>query len=108
MPINYNINPNDPEFWVICEALGADIFKHSQMKKQEDGSYEVEFKVGGVELDFSKVARQLIVNVNKLATKKAIDILHSRCDNLVSAIDAIEQSIDTHKDAILKFCSEEE
>lgn len=36
----------------MCEAIGNDRSLIDKMKKNNDGSYSVDFKVGGVSLDF--------------------------------------------------------
>ena len=73
--INYKPKYGDMEMWLILAAMSHD-FEHdfdllNKMKVNPDGTYPVKFEVGGVELDFSKVAERIDKEINEMVKKAA-------------------------------------
>lgn len=57
---NYKPKHGDMELWLIFAAIKGDNDKILKMAKSEkDGTYPVKFEVGGIELDFSVVAKRI-------------------------------------------------
>lgn len=57
--------------WVVCHALGTDTSLVNQMKAEEPGVYDICLTCGGVELDFSKVCKQLDECFKQVVEKRA-------------------------------------
>lgn len=94
--MNYKPKQGDMELWLITAA--SDVDKLKQMKRNEDGSYPVVFSVGGVELDFSKVAKRIDSQITKLVTSKAQTLLDEHYGNLIKDINDIQERIENQKE----------
>lgn len=96
--MNYKPKSGDMEMWLICVAMGKDISLIDKMQKNEDGSYPVVFSVGGVELDFSKVAKRIDDQISELVTSKAQKLLDERYEGLLKDIYDIQERIENQKE----------
>lgn len=107
--INYKPKSGDPELWLISKAIGDNHDLIDKMERNEDGSYPISFSVGGVELDFSKVAneiRNMVDNVcinnqkriDELVTDKAMSILHEKYRDILDSIADIEGRLDYQRE----------
>lgn len=76
--MNYKPKAKDIEFELISMAIGEDPALVDKMRRNEDGGLPIIFSVGGVELDFHKVAKMID---NRLNAKRAVDSI--KLTNLV-------------------------
>ena len=88
-----NFNADDIKTWLICESVDRNV-DYRNIKKNEDGSYQVFFSIGGVELDFNKVANR----INEMIARKAYDLLKQEYSDLIYAIQDIQERIEEHKE----------
>ena len=73
--MNYRPKHGDMELWLICAATNGDNDKILEMVNEKDGTYPVKFEVGGVELDFSVVAKRIEDSIDELVASKAQEFL---------------------------------
>lgn len=95
---NYKPKHGDMEMWLIVVAMGKDTKLIDKMQKNEDGSYPVVFSVGGVELDFSLVARRIDEQISEMVTNKAKTLLCETYDDLLNGISEIQERIENQKE----------
>lgn len=95
---NYKPKHGDMEMWMICVAIGEEHDLIHEMQKNEDGSYPVSFMVGGIELDFSKVARRVDEQINKLVTKRAKSLLNEKYEDLIGELIDMQERIKEQKE----------
>ena len=69
----------------------------------EDGSYPVVFSVGGVELDFSTVAKRIDESVNMLVEDKAKELLNNKYGKLIKEIEEIQDKLEEQKGKIFRY-----
>jgi len=100
---NYKPKHGDMEMWMICAAIGEKHELIDKMKKEEDGSYPVIFSVGGIELDFSKVAKRVDEQISELVKSKAESLLNEKYGNLIGEIMDIQERIEAQKDRLFKY-----
>lgn len=94
------------EMWLICVAIGEKHDLIKKMKKNSDGSYPVKFEVGGVELDFLKVAQRIENSVNKMVEEKARVFLECKYESLIEEITDIQDRLYYQKEKFFK-CEDE-
>lgn len=100
---NYKPKHGDMEMWMICAAIGEKQELIDKMKKDEDGSYPVIFSVGGIELDFNKVAKRVDEQISELVKSKAESLLNEKYGNLIGEIMDIQERIEAQKDRLFKY-----
>lgn len=88
-----NFSANDVKTWLICEAVSKD-FDYSKIEKNKDGSYPVFFSIGGVELDFNRVANR----ISEMIERKAYNILNQKYSDLIYEIQDMQERINEHKE----------
>ena len=84
--------------WIVVKCVsgyGTDLI--SKMKVNEDGTYPVEFKVCGVELDFERFTERLDKELNEFIDDRAKEILCEKYNNLVREIDEIQDALEHHE-----------
>ena len=86
------------EMWLVCTCIGKNHELIDKMQKNEDGSYPVVFSVGGIELDFSLVAKRIDEQVSELVTNKANELLEERYGDLLGEIMDIQERIKEQKE----------
>lgn len=91
--IDYKPKHGDMEMWMICTAIGEGHDLIHEMQKNEDGSYPVSFTVGGVELDFSKVAKRVDEQINNLVMEKAQILLSEKYGDMIGELMDIQERI---------------
>lgn len=91
--VNYNPKHGDMEMWMICAAIGEKHELIAKMKKNEDGSYPVVFSVGGIELDFNRVAKRVEEEISELVRNRAEELLDEKYGNLIGEIKDIQERI---------------
>lgn len=108
--MNYKPEYGDMELWLICTAIGSDHDLIDKMQKNPDGSYPVKFEIGGIELDFSKVAKRIgeVIdeienNVDQKVKEKASQMLKERYESLLGEIYEIQERIENQKDNLFKY-----
>ena len=72
--------------WVVCHALGTDTPVVNQMKVEEPGVYDICLTCGGVELDFSKVCKQLDECFEQVVEKRAGEMYLEQYDRRADEI----------------------
>lgn len=105
---NYKPGKNDMEMWLICHALGEASEGNGyhlidNMERNDEGSLPVEFKVGGVPLDFGLVAEHLDKSLNDMINREATNIFIKKCNNIISELENIEDNVSDLSDEIFKY-----
>lgn len=88
---------DDARMWVVCTAIGTDHDLIKEMKRNADGSYPVFFSVGGVELDFNKVAERIGKSFSEIVAKKAQELLDEKYNDLLNEIYDMQDRIKEQK-----------
>lgn len=101
--INYKPKHRDMEMWMICVATGENSKLINEMKRNADGSYPVIFSVGGVELDFKKVAQRVDEQIKELVESKAQSLLEEKYENLIGEIYDIQERIKNQKEKLFQY-----
>lgn len=101
--INYNPKHGDMEMWMICVAIGEKHDLIDKMKKNENGSYPVVFSVGGIELDFNRVAKRVEEQISELVRNRAEALLDEKYGNLIGEIMDIQERIKDQKESLFKY-----
>lgn len=107
--INYKPKAKDIEFELISMEIGEDPDLVDKMERNEDGSLPIVFSVGGVELDFHKVAKMIDnrlnakitvdnIKLNKLVMDKAQSLLTEKYNDLINDIADIQDRIKNQKE----------
>lgn len=102
---NYKIKHGDMELWLILAALG----KGEQRKNPDDftrnpdGSLPVKFEVGGVELDFSNVAKRIEDSIDSLVMNNAQQLLNTKYSHLINEIEDIQNRLEDQKATLFKY-----
>lgn len=104
---NFNPENGGMEMWMICTAVGNNRNLIKQMKKNSDGTYPVNFEVGGVKLDFSKVANGIKEHLNELVEQEASSMLSTKYDALIGELNDIQERIEDQKSKLFKYEWEE-
>ncbi len=105
--MNYKPKHGDMELWLICAAINGDNDKILKMAKSEkDGTYPVKFEVGGIELDFSVVAKRIEDSIDELVASKAQEFLDDKYENLIKGISDIQERIYDQKEKFFKYKDE--
>lgn len=101
--INYKPKHEDMEMWLICVAIGdnPDLIQH--MNKNEDGSYPVMFSVGGVELDFCKVAKRVDESISEMVSGEANKLLQEKYGDCIGELMEIQERIEEQKKTLFKY-----
>lgn len=100
---NYKPKHGDMEMWMICVAIGENHELIDKMKKNKDGSYSVIFSVGGVELDFSSVAKRVDEEISELVKNEAKTLLDEKYGNLIEEIMDIQERVKNHTENLFKY-----
>lgn len=95
---NYKPKYGDVEAWMIRTAIGEEYDLIYEMQKNEDGSYPVSFMVGGIELDFSKVARRVDEEISELVAKRAQALLNEKYEDLIGELMDMQERIKEQKE----------
>lgn len=101
--MNYKPKHGDMEMWLICVAGGTKIEEMKNMKVNPDGTYTVKFEVGGVELDFSAVAKRIEESIDVLVEDKARRLLSSKYDSLIGEMYDIQERLVNQKKDLFKY-----
>lgn len=100
--INYKPKHGDMEMWLILAAMNHDFELLDKMKVNPDGTYPVKFEVGGVELDFSKVAERIDKEINEMIKEKAEKLLNEKYNSLIEEIYDIQERLEEQKNNLFK------
>lgn len=100
---NYKPKHGDMEMWLICVAAGTKREEMKNMKANPDGTYTVKFEVGGVELDFSAVAKRIEESIDVLVEDKARRLLSSKYDSLIGEMYDIQERLVNQKKDLFKY-----
>ena len=101
--VNYKPKRGDMEMWMICVAIGESHKLIDKMTKNDDGSYPVIFSVGGVELDFKRVAQRVDEQIKELVEGKAQNLLEEKYENLIGEIYDIQERIKNQKENFFRY-----
>ena len=101
--MNYKPKHGDMEMWLICTAGETKREEMKNMKVNPDGTYTVKFEVGGVELDFSTVAKRIDDSINALVESKAQKLLDSKYGSLLQEIYDIQSRLKNQKKDLFKY-----
>lgn len=100
---NYKPKHGDMEMWLICVAGGTKREEMKNMKVNPDGTYTVKFEVGGVELDFSAVAKRIEESIDVLVEDKARRLLSSKYDSIIGEMYDIQERLVNQKKDLFKY-----
>lgn len=89
---------DDTRMWVVCNAVGENFDLIDKMKKNEDGSYPIFFSVGGIELDFDNVVKNIEQSFDLAVQKKAQELLDKKYDDLIGELYDIQERIEKQKE----------
>lgn len=95
---NFKPEYGSMEMWLVCTAMGKEHKLIDKMQKNEDGTYPVVFSVGGVDLDFSLVAKRIDEQISELVTNKAKTLLYERYEDLLGEITDIQERLEEQKE----------
>lgn len=101
--VNYKPKHGDMEMWMICVAIKDQHKLIDKMQKNEDGTYPVFFSVGGVELDFSQVAKRVDEQISILVEERAKELVNSQYGNLIEELMDIQERIEQQKEKLFKY-----
>lgn len=101
--VNYKPKHGDMEMWMICVAIGENHKLIDKMKKNDDGSYPVVFSVGGVELDFKRVAQRVDEQIKEFVEDEAQSLLEDKYGNLIGEIYDIQERIKDQKGKLFQY-----
>ena len=105
--MNYKPKRGDMELWLICVATASDLEKSANMKHNSDGTYTVKFEVGGVDLDFSAVAKRIEDSIDFLVESKAQQLLDAKYGRLINEINNIQERLKDQKETLFRYDWEE-
>lgn len=101
---NYKIKRGDMEFWLITVCMSyVDAENKNNVKINPDGTIPIKFEVGGVELDFLKVAARLERSIDDMIKHKAKDLLDEKYSDLLNQITDIQERLECQKDDFFKY-----
>lgn len=102
---NYKIKHGDMELWLILAALGEGEQRKNpdDFTRNPDGSLPVKFEVGGVELDFSNVAKRIEDSIDSLVMSKAQQLLEIKYSRLINEITDIQEQLENQKETLFKY-----
>jgi hypothetical protein len=83
---------------IILESVGDNYKLIDEMKKNDDGTYDVTLIVGGVELDFKNFAKCIEEQLVDFIEHEAQAIIDSKYSDLIQDIYDIQERIKTHRD----------
>ena len=106
--INYKMKHNDMELWLILAALGEGEQRKNPdtFTRNSDGSLPIKFEVGGVELDFSAVAKRIDESLDYLVKDKAQKLLDDKYSELIDAINNIQENLEWQKETLFEYSQE--
>lgn len=106
---NYKMKHGDMELWLIIAALGeGDQRKNpDDFTRNPDGNLPVKFEVGGVELDFSNVAKRIEDSIDFLVESKAQQLLDAKYGRLINEINNIQERLKEQKETLFRYDWEE-
>lgn len=93
MATNWKPKRGDIQMWLVCAAIGKDRNLIDKMEKDEAGNYPVLFSVGGVELDFNNVAKNLEKSLNELVANRAQELLDEKYEELIEELSDMQERI---------------
>lgn len=73
------------------------------MQRSPEGGYPVVFSVGGVELDFNKVAKRIDEGINAYVLDKAQQLLADKYGTLSCEVDRMLEKIKEHEDVLFSL-----
>lgn len=101
--VDYKLHNSNIGMWLLCEALSEKHDLTEEIKRNSDGSYPVKIEVGGVELDFLKVAQRIENSINNLAKIEAHNILSEKYKELIKDIYDIQNQSYHQREKFFKY-----
>ena len=105
---NYKMKHGDMELWLILAALGEGNQRKNtdDFTRNSDGSLPIKFEVGGVELDFSAVAKRIDKSLDDLVKNKAQKLLDDKYSALIDTINNIQENLEWQKETLFQYSQE--
>lgn len=100
---NWKPESGSIEMWIIATVIGKQHDLINQMQKNEDGSYPIQFSVGGIELDFSRVAKNIEEEINRLTKDRAQQLLEEKCFDVCGELEDMQERIRDLKEQYFKY-----
>lgn len=96
--MRYNIKLQSPEWYAMCECMDitdADVPKIVEAHLDDGyGIYDIQFIVGGVELDFTKVLNRLYDKHEMYVENEAKAIVKQKYESLFTEIDVLKEKVE--------------
>ncbi|MCM1173407.1 MAG: hypothetical protein NC393_14950 [Clostridium sp.] len=93
----------DFEKWIVKMAVVEDLgLTAGRMKKDENGKYPIVFSVGGVELDFGKVAAMIGREVSRVIELEANALSMRKCSDIILEISELQKILAYQKNVLLR------
>lgn len=91
------LSPSDENMatFMLCEAIGKER-GHLDLKKDENGEYDVKLLLNGQELDFERFCESLSKSYNTALKKQTAELLSREYDNIVDEIQKIQETLREH------------
>ena len=90
----FNPEINSVAMWVVSAAIGEDFDLIDKMSLDENDLYDVEFKVGGVELDFNNVVECIAETYENAVNDRAKELLKEKFDTICNEAQSISERLD--------------
>ena len=83
---------------IVLESIGYNHHLIEQMKRNDDGTFDVVLTVGGVQLDFDRFAKVIEKQLEELIEGEAQAILDNKYSDLICEIEDIQERIQSQKE----------
>lgn len=100
---NYKFKHGDIEAWLIAAAIDGEQEVYDRIQRDPEGGYPVLFSVGGVELDFTKVAKRIDESIDTYVLDKAQQLLSDKYGTLSCEVDKMLEKIKEHEDVLFSL-----
>ena len=91
------------EMWLVATAIGKQHNLIDKMQKNEDGSYPIQFTIGGVELDFYQVGKRIQEEIDRITKERAEQMLDERCSDVCEKLEDMQERIKELKERYFKY-----
>ncbi len=99
MKVNVNVNDKDNIFWALCEIIGEEREKGTELisnAEQFDNGYVLDFdlKINGIEFNFENIINRLVESQNKIIDKAVKERLKDKFADIYNKANEIMENLD--------------
>ena len=94
----FDVTKRDMAHRIVLESIGLNYHLIDQMKRNDDGTFDVVLTVGGVQLDFDRFAEVIEKQLEELIEGEAQALLDKKYADLVCEIEDIQERIQGQKE----------